>query len=62
MNAWDVRASLNAGNFSLLAEYAQKGDDPSQANGYIYGRGNVAMLSTSYSQKGLSVLLQAKRS
>ena len=62
VNAWDVRASLNAGNFSLLAEYAQKGDDPSQANGYIYGRGNVAMLSTSYSQKGLSVLLQAKRS
>lgn len=62
VNAWDVRANLYAGNFSLLAEYAQKGDDPSEANGYIYGRGNVAMLSTSYSQKGLSVLLQAKRS
>ena len=62
VNAWDVRANLNAGNFALLAEYAQKGDDPSQANGYIYGRGNVAMLSTSYSEKGLSILLQAKRS
>ena len=62
VNAWDVRASLNMGDFSLLAEYAQKGDDPSQANGYIYKKGDVAMLSTSYSRKGLSLLLQAKRS
>ena len=62
VNAWDVRANLNAGDFSLLAEYAQKSYDPSQANGYIYKKGSVAMLSTSYSKKGLSVLLQAKRS
>ena len=62
VNAWDVRAQMNAGNVSLLAEYAQKGDDPSQANGYIYGKGNVAMLSASYSRKGLSLLLQTKRS
>jgi len=62
VNAWDVRANINAGDVSLLAEYAQKGDDPSQANGYIYGKGNVAMLSASYSRKGLSLLLQAKRS
>lgn len=62
VNAWDVRANLNMGNFSLLAEYAQKTDDPSQANGYIYGKGSVAMLSASYSRKGLSMLLQTKRS
>lgn len=62
VNAWDVRANINAGDFSILAEYAQKGDDPSQANGYIYGKGNVAMLSASYSRKGLSLLLQTKRS
>ena len=62
VNAWDVRANINAGDVSLLAEYAQKGDDPSQANGYVYGKGNVAMLSASYSRKGLSLLLQAKRS
>lgn len=62
VNSWDVRAQLNKGNFSLLAEYAQKTDDPSFANGYIYKKGNVAMLSTSYSKKGLSLLLQAKRS
>lgn len=62
VNAWDVRASLNTGNLSLLAEYAQKGDDPTFANGYIYKKGTAAMLSGSYSRKGLSLLLQAKRS
>lgn len=62
VNSWDVRAQLNKGNFSLLAEYAQKTDDPSFANGYIYKKGNVAMLSSSYSKKGLSLLVQAKRS
>jgi hypothetical protein len=45
-----------------MGEYAQKSDDPSFANGYIYRKGSAAMLSGSYSGKGLSVLLQAKRS
>lgn len=62
VNAWDVRVSLNRGPWSVLAEYAQKDNDPSYANGYIFRKGNVAMLSGSYSKKGLSVLLQAKRS
>ena len=62
VNAWDLRASFNHGAWSLLAEYAQKGQDPSSDNGYIYKNGTVAMLSGSYSKKGLSVLLQAKRS
>ena len=62
VNAWDVRVNLNHGPWSVLAEYAQKDDDPSYANGYIFRKGNVAMLSGSYSKKGLSVLLQAKRS
>ena len=62
VNAWDVRVSLNSGPWSVLAEYAQKGADPSFANNYIFRNGSAAMLSGSYSQKGLSVLLQAKRS
>lgn len=61
-NAFDVRANVQTGAVSLLAEYAWKTQDPSYDNGYIYRRGKVAMLSASYSQKGLSVLLQAKRS
>lgn len=62
VNAWDVRVNLHKGALGLLAEYAQKGQDPSFDNGYSYARGHVAMLSASYSQRGLSVLLQAKRS
>lgn len=62
VNAFDVRASLQKGGFSILAEYAGKTQDPSFDNGYIYRRGNVAMISTSYSRKGFSILLQAKRS
>ena len=62
VNAWDARINLSHKGFSVLAEYAQKTQDPSFDNGYHYGKGNVAMLSTSYSQKGMSVLLQAKRS
>ena len=62
VNAWDVRANLTTGAWNLLAEYAQKEADPSFANGYVFKKGNVAMLSGSYSDKGLSILLQAKRS
>ena len=62
VNAWEARANLIHGAWSLLAEYAQKEADPSFANGYVFEKGNVAMLSGSYSDHGLSVLLQAKRS
>jgi hypothetical protein len=62
VNAWDARVNFTHKGFSVLAEYAQKTQDPSFDNGYHYGKGNVAMLSTSYSKKGMSVLLQAKRS
>lgn len=62
VNAFDVRANFQKGNFSILGEYAWKTQDPSFDNGYIYKKGNVAMVSASYSKSGLSVLLQAKRS
>ena len=62
VNAWDVRAQLYHGNYNILAEYARKSDDPSYANGYIYRPGSAAMVSASYADRGLSVLLQAKRS
>ena len=62
VNAFDVRARFQKGNVSLLAEYAGKSQDPSFDNGYIYRRGHVAMLSGSYSKRGVSLLLQVKRS
>lgn len=62
VNAFDIRANLQKGNFNVLAEYAWKTQDPSFDNGYIYRKGKVAMLSATYSKKGMSLLLQAKRS
>ena len=62
VNAWDVRASLNKGAWSLLAEYAHKTQDPSFDNAYSYHHGSAALFSGSYSEKGLSLLLQVKRS
>ena len=62
VNAWDVRASLNTGPWNLLVEYAQKTQDPSFDNGFSYDKGTAAMFSGSYSKKGLSLLLQVKRS
>ena len=62
VNAYDFRVNFQKGGFNVLAEYAGKTQDPSFDNGYTYRKGYVAMLSTSYSQKGMSLLLQAKRS
>lgn len=62
VGAFDVRANLQAGNCSFLAEYAWKSQDPSTSNGYIYRRGQTLLLSGSYSRRGMSLLLQAKRS
>ena len=62
VNAFDVRLSVQRGGLSLLAEYAHKSQDPNYDNGYIYRKGYVAMLSASYSRKGASLLVQAKRS
>ena len=62
VNAWDARVSLDKGPWSVLAEYAEKTQDPSFDNRYNYDKGRAAMLSGSYSEKGLSLLLQVKRS
>ena len=41
VNAWDVRVTLNKGPWSLLAEYAQKTQDPSFDNQYSYEKGTA---------------------
>ena len=62
VSAFDVRTRYQQGNYSLMAEYAMKSQDPSFDNGYIYKKGNALMLSASYSKRGMSALVQAKRS
>ena len=62
VNAFDVRLRVQHRAFNVLAEMAMKSQDPSHDNDYIYRNGYVAMLSGSYSKRGMSLLLQAKRS
>ena len=62
VGAFDVRANLSKGDYNFLVEYAQQGQDPSFDNDYIFRKGKTLLLSGSYSTRGASVLLQAKRS
>lgn len=62
VNAFDMRLQYQYEGFSLLGEYAQKSQDPNSLNNYNYGKGTVSMLSMTYTQGGLSLLAQAKRS
>lgn len=62
VNAIDARSSFNKGPWSVLAEFAWKGQDPSFDNTYTYRNGTAVMLSGSYSRKGISAIIQAKRS
>lgn len=62
VTAFDVRTRYQQGNYSLMAEYAIKSQDPSVLNDFIYKKGNALMLSASYSKRGMSALVQAKRS
>ena len=61
VQAFDMRLAFHQRHFNTLLEYAVKGQDPSFDNGYSYGLGSAWLLSTSYSRRGVSALLQAKR-
>lgn len=62
VHTFGVRTRLQSGPYSFMAEYACKTQDPSKDNNYIYRNGSAVMVSASYSKKGLSALVQAKRS
>ena len=61
VGAGAVRMDLNYGTWSLQAEYAHKGQDPNIMNNYIYRDGEALMVNATYSQKGFSANIQAKR-
>lgn len=58
----EVRTRLQISDWTLLAEYAYKANDPSLDNSFSYRHGSAFLLSAGYSRKGLGVLLQMKRS
>lgn len=55
------RVNVNRGKININGEYAYKINDPSVDNGFIYKSGEAVFLQTSYSQKGLGIVLAAKR-
>ena len=61
VGAGAVRGDISYGGWSLNAEYAMKGQDPSALNNYTYRTGNAAVVNLNYSQRGFSAGLQAKR-
>src|SRR5574344_63374 len=61
VGAGSVRMNLTRGGWGLQAEYARKSQDPNIMNGYIYKEGEALFVSASYSQKGFSANVQAKR-
>jgi hypothetical protein len=62
VGAGSVRAQLQMKGWNALVEYAYKANDPTIVNKYSYDPGQALLLSLSYSQKGLAVIAQAKRS
>lgn len=58
--AYGGRLKLRYGKFYMDGEYILKENDPSVDNGYIYNRGQAAVINLGYSQKGLGILFSAK--
>lgn len=61
VGAFAGRLNVIHGKFNLSGEYAYKINDPSSDNGFIYKPGESLLLNATYSQKGLGILLSAKR-
>ena len=60
--AFDYRLKLRLHDFNILAEGAYKSQDPCAYNNFTYGNGHAELLTLSYSKKGSSGFIQAKRS
>lgn len=61
VGAGSFRLDLTRGGWDLKAEYAMKSQDPNAINKFIYREGSALFLSGTYSQKGFSANVQAKR-
>lgn len=61
VGAFSGRVNLNHKKKSLFAEYAYKINDPSAVNNMIYKDGQALILNASYSTRGFSALIGAKR-
>ena len=55
------RVNYTRSAFNFTAEYAHKANDPSADNNFIYKDGQALVLSSSYSVRGIGLLVSAKR-
>lgn len=60
VGAYAGRINLYRGGFALGAEYAEKINDPSADNNFIYKEGRGLLINTAYSTKGLGISFTAK--
>jgi hypothetical protein len=60
VGAFSSRFNISRGKFALSGEYAYKINDPVALNNFIYKPGNALLLTATYSQKGLGVILSSK--
>lgn len=61
VGAYAGRLNLRHGKWSLQSEYAYKINDPNSRNNFIFKNGEAFWLSANYSQRGLGVIVSAKR-
>lgn len=62
VGAGEVRADFSHAGWRAMLEYAYKANDPTAENDYSYRPGQALFASLGYSQKGMSILAQVKRS
>ena len=61
VGAMAVRFNIARSGFALDGEYANKANDPSATNNFIYKNGESMLLQASYSTKGFGAIVSAKR-
>lgn len=60
VGAYATRLNLRYKGFSLMSEYANKINDPSAENNFIYKQGEAFLINATYSGGGFGVLLETK--
>ena len=61
VGAMAVRFNIARSGFAIDGEYANKANDPSAVNNYIYKNGESVLLQASYSTRGFGAIVSAKR-
>ena len=61
VGAMAVRFNIARSGFAIDGEYANKANDPSAVNNFIYKNGESMLLQASYSTRGFGAIVSAKR-